>query len=96
MFQSEPAGEAGDSVGTAAAGLSRGQVGLLVDWLELLEPEIISSCPDTQLQVSTDYRQTDKTADGQPLACHSIPARLGSGRDCSSHQAHDSGHPQGV
>ena len=42
----------GDAAGDGApAGLSPGQVGLLVDWLELLEPEVISSCPDTQLQV---------------------------------------------
>ncbi|XP_043246405.1 integrator complex subunit 1-like isoform X1 [Amphibalanus amphitrite] len=42
----------GDAAGDGApAGLSPGQVGLLVDWLELLEPEVISSCPDTQLQM---------------------------------------------
>lgn len=44
--------EEGEEEEEAVGPLTQGQAGLLVDWLELLDPEIISSCPDIQLKVS--------------------------------------------
>ena len=50
----------------------QGQTGLLVDWLELLDPTIISSCPDLQMKLV--FGKTIKKLEGVDVNDDKVPA----------------------
>ena len=58
--------EAGQEAGQRQA--SR-QAGLLVDWLELLDPTVISACPDLQMQLVFGRAVRGEAGQGAGPAC---------------------------